>query len=412
VADELDLIYDWNSMGRSGTLTSRPPQFLDETLRDGIQCPSAVDPPVEDKVRILHLMDSLGVHAADLGLPASGSRAAEDVERLVQEIVDARLSIRPACAARTKLEDIEPIVEISQRTGAAVEVMAFIGSSPIRQYTEDWDLDLLLARSAQAIDFVVGHGLPCTYVTEDTTRSRPETLKALFANAIEHGATRLCLCDTVGHVTPDGVRNVVGFVCDLMAELGADVALDWHGHNDRGLALETALWALEYGVDRVHGTAMGIGERVGNTPLDLLLLNLRLLGEIDSDLTDLLVYCTVVAQALRWDIPANYPFAGADAFRTATGIHAAAIIKATERGELWLADRIYSGVPASMVGRRQEIEIGPMSGVSNVLFWLRARRLEFDEALVGEILELAKRTNRTLHAEEIERVVARYRGVA
>ena len=408
----MELIYDWNSMGRSGSLTTRPPQFLDETLRDGIQCPSAVDPPVEDKVRILQLMDSLGIHAADLGLPGSGARAAEDVERLVREIVDGGLAIRPTCAARTVLADIEPVVEISQRTGAAIEVMAFIGSSPIRQYTEDWDLDLLVSRSAAAIDFIVGHGLPCTYVTEDTTRSRPETLRVLFANAIDHGATRLCLCDTVGHVTPDGVRNLVTFVRDLVEELGAEVALDWHGHNDRGLALETAIWALEYGVDRVHGTALGSGERVGNTPLDQLLLNLKLLGEIDSDLTDLLVYCTVVAQALRWDIPANYPFAGADAFRTATGIHAAAIIKATERGELWLADRIYSGVPASMVGRRQEIEIGPMSGVSNVLFWLRARRLEFDEALVGEILELAKRTNRTLHAEEIERVVARYRGVA
>ena len=404
-----DLIYDWNQVGREGPFAPQGVQLLDETLRDGIQCPSVVHPSVDDKVHILRLMDSLGIHAADLGLPGAGRRAAEDVERLLREIVDGGLSVQPACAARTVLADLEPAVEIAQRVGASIEVMTFIGSSPIRQYVEDWDIELLARRTAEAADFVVGRGLPCTFVTEDTTRSRPETLQRLYGTAIDHGATRLCLCDTVGHATPDGVRSLVDFARRLIDDSGADVRLDWHGHDDRGLALENALWAVEHGADRVHGTALGIGERVGNTPLDLLLLNLRLLGAIDSDLSDLLVYCKVVARALGWRIPKSYPLSGEDAFRTATGVHAAAILKAEERGDLWLADRVYSGVPASLFGRRQEIEIGPMSGLSNVIHWLRERRLDPEPALVQEVHDLAKRTNRILTDEEVQRAVARYR---
>ena len=212
----------------------------------------------------------------------------------------------------------------------------------------------------------------------------------------------------MGHATPDGVRALIGFTRRLIDDMGVDVGIDWHGHNDRGLALENALWAYEAGADRVHGTAIGIGERVGNTPMDLLLLNLKLLGEIDADLTDLLVYCTVTARAVKREIPVNYPFAGEDAFRTATGVHAAAIIKAEQKGDEWLADRIYSGVPASMFGRHQKIEIGHMSGLSNVIYWLKSRRIEPHEDLVKQIFEVAKRGDRLLHDEEVMQVVKRF----
>ena len=295
-----DLIYNWNATERRGRrISSKPFEFYDETLRDGIQCPSVVDPTIEDKIRLVHLMDSLGIHWADIGLPGAGPRAVEDVETLAREIVDNNLAIKPSCAARTVVKDIEPIVEVSQRVGVAIEVMAFIGSSPIRQYTENWDVELIRKRSSEAIDFAVKHDLPCTFVTEDTTRSRPETLDKLFRSAIEHGARGLCLCDTVGHATPDGVRNLIKWTQRLIEGMGADVRIDWHGHNDRGLALENAIWAIEHGVDRVHGCAIGIGERVGNTPMDLLLLNLKLLGEIDADLTDLLLYCRVASEATK-----------------------------------------------------------------------------------------------------------------
>jgi len=404
-----DLIFDWNASERDGRrISNKAVEFYDETLRDGIQCPSVVDPSIEDKVRLVHLMDSLGIHWADIGLPGAGPRAVEDVERLAREIVDNDLSIKPSCAARTVIKDIEPIVEVSQRVGVAIEVMAFIGSSPIRQFTEAWDVELIRKRSAEAIEFAVRNDLPCTYVTEDTTRSRPQTLDTLFRSAIEHGARGLCLCDTVGHATPDGVRNLVKFTRRLIDGMGGGVRIDWHGHNDRGLALENAIWALEHGVDRVHGCAIGLGERVGNTAMDLLLLNLKLLGEIDTDLTDLLVYCRVASEATGRPIPVDYPFAGEDAFRTATGVHASAIIKAVERGDEWLADRVYSGVPASMFGRRQEIQVGPMSGLSNVVWWLKSRRIDPEDRLVKEIFELAKRGNRILGDDEIMQVVDRH----
>ena len=406
-----DSIYDWNLVSTVRPLAKNGRVILyDETLRDGIQSPSAVDPPIEDKIQLIHLMNDLGIDYADIGLPGAGPRAVEDVSRLAQEMVDTGMPMKASCAARTHINDIRPIVEISQSVGIEIEVMAFLGSSPIRQYAENWDDDRLLQLSGDAIEFAASNNLPVSFVTEDTVRSRPGTLDKLFKNAIEKGARRLCLCDTVGHATPDGVRSLVEFSQGVIDAVGMSgkVGLDWHGHNDRGLALTNAIRALEAGADRIHGTALGIGERVGNTAMDQLLLNLKLLGEIDNDLTQLLVYCQVASEAIRWPIAQNYPLAGSDAFRTATGVHAAAIIKAENKGDDWLADRIYSGVPASMFGKRQEIEIGHMSGASNVQYWLMTRHIEPAPDLVENILGRAKSTNRTLTEDEVMAAVRKF----
>jgi 2-isopropylmalate synthase len=408
---QAELIYDWNEVGRKGRLIARNVTFFDETLRDGLQNPSVADPSIDAKLKLLHLMDKLGIHVADIGLPGSSKRAFDDVLRMCREITDNKLNIRVACAGRTVVSDITPMVEISQRAGIPVEVYAFIGSSPIRQLAEEWDVDLISKRSAEAIDVGVKAGLPVCYVTEDTTRSRPEVLSKLFKVAIDHGASRLCLCDTVGHATPDGVRNLVQFTQNIVAGAGANVGIDWHGHNDRGLALENALWALEFGADRVHGTALGIGERVGNAAMELILLNLKLLGLLESqDLSAMLDYCNTAAQAVGWTIPINYPLVGRDAFRTATGVHAAAIIKAEAKGDAWLADRIYSGVPAGMFGKKQEICVGYMSGASNVNYWLRQHKIEPSKELVDAILSRAKGTDHILTDEEIRTVIADVHG--
>jgi 2-isopropylmalate synthase len=400
--DSDELIYDWNQVGRRYAPFGEV-EFFDETLRDGIQNPSVRDPSIEDKLELLHLMHQLGIHAADIGLPGSNKRAFDDVLRMCREVVDQKLNVKIACAGRTVAADVLPMVEISQRAGIPVEVYTFIGSSPIRVLAEDWNLDLLLKRSAEAIDAGVKNGLEVCYVTEDTIRSRPEVLAPLFKNAIDHGAKRLCLCDTVGHATPDGVRNLIQFTRSVVAGMGAtDVKIDWHGHNDRGLGLVNALFAIEYGADRVHGTGLGIGERVGNTPMELMLLNLKLAGALEGqDLSKLLEYCQKVSKATDFPIPINYPLVGADAFRTSTGVHAAAIIKAQNKGDQWLADRIYSGVPAGMFGRKQEIEIGPMSGVSNVSYWLRSRSIEPVKELVDKIIASAKQSDHVLREEEV-----------
>jgi 2-isopropylmalate synthase len=403
-----ELIYDWNEVGSAFDWSSvRKVELDDETLRDGLQNPSVVDPSLEDKVRLLHMMDQLGIHTADIGLPGAGPRAVEAVTVLAQEIVDAKLRIRPNCAARTVVQDVRPIAEISQKVGIPIEACTFIGSSPIRQYAEGWTLDRMLKTSEDAITFAVSEGLPVMMVTEDTTRATPEVLKALYGKAIEWGARRLCIADTVGHATPEGARALVRFVIEeIVKPSGEDVEVDWHGHRDRGFGLANSLAAIEAGATRVHGTALGIGERCGNAEMDLLLVNLKLLGVHDADLTVLPEYCELTAQACQVPLVHSYPIVGHDAFRTGTGVHAAAIIKAEEKGDAWLADRIYSAVPASMVGRRQLIEIGPMSGLSNVKYWLRERGYDpSDEELSGRIFKAAKQTDHTLTEEEVQALI-------
>src|SRR5712691_2420046 len=405
--DERDLIYDWNQApGGGGFDWSRVCVDLnDETLRDGLQSPSVTDPSLDVKKRLLHLMADLGIVAADIGLPGAGPRVVEQVRVLAREIRDHKLPIVPNCAARTVIADIEPVVRVAEEVGIPIEAATFIGSSPIRQYAEDWTLDRILKASEEAVTYAVSHGLPVMYVTEDTTRARPETLKALYGAAIACGAGRICLADTVGHATPDGVKALVKFVKDEIVGK-SPVKIDWHGHRDRGMGLINCLAAIEAGVDRVHATALGVGERVGNAEMDLLLVNLKLLGTYRHDLSKLPEYCRTVADAVGIPIPINYPVLGADAFRTGTGVHAAAIIKAKKKGHAWLADRVYSSVPAEELGLAQKIEISPLSGLSNVKYWLETHGYDAeDEAACRVLFEAAKRTDRVLSDEECHRLL-------
>jgi isopropylmalate/homocitrate/citramalate synthase len=400
-----DLIYDWN---RVEPTTDGPPRrlsFDDETLRDGLQSPSVCEPSVERKLELLHLMDDLRIDTADIGLPGAGGTHAAGVERLAREIAEQKMRIRPNCAARTHRNDIKPIAEISQRAGIAIEACTFIGSSPVRFYAEEWTLDKLLKLTEEAVTFAVSEGLPVMFVTEDTTRADPETIRALYTTAIRCGARAVCVCDTVGHATPDGSRSVVSFVRKIIDEQGERVRLDWHGHQDRGLGVINSIAAIEGGADQVHGSALGIGERVGNTPMDQLLVNLKLMGWIDNDLSKLRDYCEKAAESCGWTIPLNYPVFGRDAFRTATGVHAAAVIKSYRKGDTELADLIYSGVPAGQFGLRQVIEVGPMSGKSNVIYWLESRGIDPTDERVARIFDHAKSARGVLTEDEVMQLV-------
>jgi len=392
------LIYDWNQTSRP-----RPPIVLldDETLRDGLQSPSVRCPTIDEKLQILHAIDRLGIETADIGLPGAGPHVLRDVERLANEIAGQRMRVAANCAARTLIPDIRPIAEVSQRAGIPIEVGAFIGSSPLRQYAEGWDIDQLLKLTEEAITFAVGEGLDVMYVTEDTTRADPDTLRRLYSTAIRTGAKRVCIADTAGHATPDGAAAVVRFVASVVEECGGGIGIDWHGHRDRDLAVINSIAALEAGATRLHGAAIGIGERVGNTPMDTLLVNLVLLGYIERDLSGLVEYCALVSKVTGVAVPPNYPVVGKDAFRTATGVHAAAVVKALRKDDLELVDAVYSAVPASLVGREQEIDVGPMSGKSNVVFWLEKRGLPATDELVDRIFSKAKASSSVLTESEI-----------
>ncbi|HEX9109079.1 MAG TPA: LeuA family protein [Longimicrobiales bacterium] len=408
-----DLVYDWNTAPAGGE-SARPGavELDDETLRDGLQSPSVQDPSIDAKIRILHLMAQLGIHTADIGLPGAGPRAVADVRALAREISSARLPIAANCAARTVRADIEPIARVSQEVGLPIEACTFIGSSPVRQYAEGWTIDRMLRATEDAVTFAVAEGLPVMYVTEDTTRALPDTLKRLYGLAIDCGASRLCIADTVGHATPSGARALVRFVLEeIVGPSGRYVKVDWHGHRDRGLGLANTLAAMEAGAQRLHGTALGIGERVGNTEMDLLLVNLALLGLHSDDLSRLGEYCQAVSEATGVSIPPNMPVVGADAFRTGTGVHAAAIIKAKRLGDDALADMVYSGVPAALVGRRQIIEISHVSGMSNVKYWLAENGYDVsDDGLCQHVFALAKRTDHVLSEVEIHACCSEYFG--
>jgi 2-isopropylmalate synthase len=404
-----DLIYDWNRALPLELLPTRKVSLNDETLRDGLQSPSVRDPSIAEKVEILHLMEALGIGSLDLGLPGAGPRAVEHVEALAREIVSQRMNIQANCAARTHENDIRPIAEIVQRTGLKIDAATFIGSSPIRRYTEGWTEDFLLETTEKAVRFAVSLGLEVMYVTEDTSRCDPEMVKRLYSTAINCGAKAIVVCDTAGHATPMGAYALVKFVIEeVVRPCGVKMRVDWHGHCDRGFALANSMAALAAGADCIHACALGTGERVGNTQMDQMLVNLKLMGVppwVTQDLTRLKDYCEAVSRATGVPVPPNYPVVGEDAFRTATGVHAAAVIKAYRKNDVELANAIYSGVPSQLFGMEQVIDIGPMSGKSNVLFWLERRGIAASEEVVDRIYKRAKSSDHTLTEAEIRECV-------
>ena len=400
-----ELIYDWNKNLPPGLKPAGPVLLNDESLRDGLQSPSVRDPSIPEKIEILHLMEALGINSLDLGLPGAGARAVEAVTALAREIVANKMRIQPNCAARTHENDIRPIAEIVQKTGLRIEAATFIGSSPIRRFTEGWTVDFLLQTTERAVKFAVSLGLDVMYVTEDTSRCDPETVERLYSTAIRCGARAICICDTAGHATPMGALSLVRFVMEQVVKpSGEKIRVDWHGHSDRGLAIANSMAALVAGANCVHGCAIGLGERVGNTQIDQMLVNLKLM-EIEpwdrQDLTKLKQYCEAVSRATGVPIPRNYPVVGEDAFRTATGVHAAAIIKAYRKNDVVLANTVYSGVPSHVFGMDQIIDVGPMSGKSNVLFWLERHGIAPSEEVVDRIYRRAKESDHTLREEEI-----------
>ena len=397
-----ELIHDWNAYAGPEIPAGRRVMLDDETLRDGLQNPSVRDPSIGEKIEILHLMEDLGIDTVNIGLPGAGPRAVADTEALAREIANSRMKIRPNCAARTHKNDIQPIIEISQRVGIAIEAATFLGSSPIRRLVEDWTVDHLQRLTEEAVTFAVSAGLSVMYVTEDTVRTDPSTVITLYSTAIRAGARAIVLCDTVGHATPRGAYNLVKFAIEeVVKPSGEKIRVDWHGHNDRGLAVANSIAAIAGGADQVHAAALALGERVGNTPMEMMLVNLRLLGVIDQNLSKLKQYSDAVAKATHTTIPPNYPIVGRDAFRTATGVHAAAIVKAYKKNDEELANSIYSGVPSHLFGLEQIIEVGPLSGKSNVIYWLEKRSIPATDELVDRIYNAAKQSERVLTEREI-----------
>jgi len=411
--DERSLIYNWNTvdyeLNRNPANHPHEVWFDDETLRDGLQSPSARNPTIEQKIELLTFMENLGIQKVDLGLPGAGPYHLEHIDAMMSHITENDFKIRPGAAVRTLMNDIEPLVELQAKHGTPIQASAFLGTSPIRQYTEGWTIEKLLSTMEKPVSFAIENDVQVMFVTEDTTRSKPEDVKVIYQRAMEMGVRRLCICDTCGHVTPNGVKKLLQFIDEeVIKDAGykrAEIEVNWHGHQDRGLGVANNIAAVEAGADVIHGTALGVGERAGNAPLDLTLVNLKLLGVIDNDLTQLGAYMAKANEYIEVPLPRNYPVFGMDAFETGTGVHASAVIKAMRKGDNWLADRVYSGVPAGDFGLKQVIRIGHMAGRSNIIWWLEQNGYETPDDLVNHIFELAKSQRRNMEDEEIKNKV-------
>ena len=416
ILDEGKLIHDWNLIdyeySRNPSNHPHDVWFDDETLRDGLQSPSALNPTIEQKIELISYMERIGIQKADLGLPGAGPFHREHIDAMLAHIKENDFQLRPGAAVRTLMHDIEPLVEMQAKHEMEIQASAFLGTSPIRQYTEGWTMEKLISTMEKAVSYAVDNDVPVMFVTEDTTRSKPEDVKMIYQRAMDLGVRRLCVCDTCGHVTPNGVKQLLSFIDEEVIKDGGyqrrDIEVNWHGHQDRGLGVANNLAAVESGVDVLHGTALGVGERAGNAPIDQTMVNLSLMGIINNDLSLLSEYMQKANEYIKVPLPRNYPVFGSDAFETGTGVHASAVIKAMQKGDTWLADRVYSGVPASNFGLEQKIRIGHMSGRSNIIWWLEQRGIEVSDELVAHLFEVAKMQPRNMEDEEIESAVASF----
>lgn len=414
--DTSKLIYDWNvidyEINRNPANHPHGVWFDDETLRDGLQSPSARNPTIEEKTELLTYMEKLGIQKVDLGLPGAGPFHREHINAMLSHITESDFQIRPGAAVRTLMQDIEPLVEMQQNHGIPIQASAFLGTSPIRQYTEGWTMEKLISTMEKAVSYAVENEVPVMFVTEDTTRSNPDDVKAIYQRAMELGVRRLCVCDTCGHVTPNGVKKLLNFIDEEVIKDGGykrnEIEVNWHGHQDRGLGVANNIAAVEAGADVIHGTALGVGERAGNAPLDQTLVNLKLMGVIDNDLTLLDEYMRTANKYIEVPLPRNYPVFGEDAFETGTGVHASAVIKAMRKGDDWLADRVYSGVPAGDFGLKQVIRIGHMAGRSNIIWWLEQNGYDVTDELVSHLFEVAKSQRRNMLDSEVQTAVQQF----
>ncbi|DAC44129.1 MAG TPA: 2-isopropylmalate synthase [Candidatus Thalassarchaeaceae archaeon] len=414
--EEKDLIFDWNTIDYEVTRepSNHPHElwFDDETLRDGLQSPSAINPTIEQKIELIDFMEKLSIQKVDLGLPGAGPQHVGHIDSMLSHMRDSGYSLRPGCAVRTLVSDIEPLVDLQSKHETQIQASAFLGTSPIRQYAEGWTMERIMSTAESAVTFAVSNDIPVMFVTEDTTRSNPEDIKKVYTRAMELGADRICVCDTCGHVTPNGVKKLLGFIQDeVIRDSGfkrRDIEVNWHGHQDRGLGVANNLAAYEAGADVIHGTALGVGERSGNAPIDQTLVNLSLMGVISNDLTSLSEYMKKAHEFVGVALPRNYPVFGKDAFETGTGVHASAVVKAMAKGNHWLADRVYSGVPAGDYGLQQIIRIGHMSGRSNITWWLTQNNYPVNDEIIGYLFEVAKSQRRLMTDEEVHSEISKF----
>jgi 2-isopropylmalate synthase len=358
------LIHKWNPDTEILKRLYQEALVVDETLRDGLQGYLNRQPSIEEKIQFLEMMHSLGITDLALGFPAGNPG---DMPDLARHIIQRKFQFNPYALARIVESDIDAIDEIAQETGLSIAVMLFVGSSPIRAFVEGWDFKEKGLQVEKMIKYAHSKSLEVIFATEDTTQSQHETIERLYKTALDQGVKRLLIADTVGAAEPNDVRVIINYFKNEIMNGFSGIELDWHGHNDLGLAVANSLQAIQSGVKRVHGTVRGIGERAGNAALEQLIYNMYKHGNNRYNLQELRTYDRLVSDSTsEGDLSPRQPIVGDKIFTTRSGIHTSAILAALELGGPELADLIYSSVSAGALGREQEFELNEYSGSAGV----------------------------------------------
>lgn len=375
-------------------------QVLDTSLRDGLQDAQIRHPSLEEKERLVDILVQVGVEAIDIAIPiARGSHLREAIQ-LARRIPS---NVTVACLARTDASDIQAAVDLAQGAGRPIETIVFCGASPLRRWVEDWDVTEITEWMAKSVNFASKQGLIPTVATEHTTQTEPEVIKQIYLAGLDNGGQKVCIADTSGAASPISTEKIIRFFRDEVLKSFNDVDIDWHGHNDRGLSVINSLVALSAGAQRVHGTAIGIGERAGNTPLEQMLINLKMARDPKrQDLGAISELATFAAEIFNVPVPPNYPGLGEKVYRTASGIHAAAELKA---GQLGLKGTTpYSAVSPEWVNRETDVVVGPLSGSHNVRFVAERLGIPATNEFIARALDVAKSANRILTDQDIKNI--------
>jgi len=363
------------------------PWIIDTTLRDGEQAPGVVFSAAE-KIEIASLLANTGVNELEIGYPAISA----DEQNVIKKIAAMNLPVRLTSWARAKWQDIE---DASICGTEAVHISFPVSDLYLKLMQRDYawvqqQLQELVPKAKKYFNIVsVG--------AQDATRAEPELLKRFVLDATECGADRIRIADTVGIATPPSVMSLVGWL-----KSASPAALEFHAHNDLGMATANAFTALEAGCQAVSVSVTGLGERAGNAVLEELAIALKLSKKYKTsiDTCQLAHLCNVVSKAAGRVIEAQKPVVGTSAFKHESGIHCAALLKHPLSYQPFLPDQ---------VGRdKHELVIGKHSGSASLQHFYSNRGIMITRNEANHLLAIVRTTatekKRALHPEELESI--------
>ncbi len=387
---EKGLVHNWAIEEGLTKVLPEKVYIWEETLRDGEQTPGVHFTP-EEKLEIALLMDEMGVHIADVGIPV----VSDEEKKAVSLIAKQGLKMRINGAARTVKGDVDAVIDCDTD-----EISIFVAASNVHlkhklQMTKDQVYDI----ATEMVEYARDHGMPVAFVTEDTVRADLDFVERLYNGCIEAGAERAGLYHTVGVMTPGAMKWRLEQVKDFLKP----VQLSVHCHNDFGLAVANSLAAVESGVEVPHTCVNSLGERSGNASFEELVMILEALYGYDTgiDVSRLYELSRKVEELSGIPVAVNKPLVGYNAFSHESGIHAHGVIKHTGT---------YEPIQPETIGRSRRFIFGKHTGAAAVIEKLeRAGIADLPKDTLMEIVNGIKETAETRTKAEQAAFITQYR---